>query len=388
MTTKKRKICYIITSPIHFSRGILLLSELSRREDVELQIVVGASAMLDKYGDVIKLMQEHQLVPAAQITMTIEGGNPVAMAKTAGLGIIEFSTAFQNLKPDIVLLRADRFEVLAAAIAAAYMNITVAHIEGGDVTGSIDESVRHAITKLSHIHFPTNSKAHERILQMGERPDTVYNFGSLDVEFVEKSTFDLTNTYVNSIGVGDVVDIQKPFLLVMQHPVTSEVGKNRAHIDATLHAVQRTGLPTVWFWPNVDAGTDEVSRGIRSFREHHHSTHMRFIKYLPPNEFMGLMKAAACLVGNSSAGIKEASFLGTPVVNIGSRQNGRPRGPHIRDVVHDADAIYCAINVQVQHGKYEQNSFYYQPDTSSRMAEALVSTPLYVQKQFNDPPTS
>lgn len=385
---KKRKICYVITSPIHFSRGILLMQELAAREDVEMQIVVGASAMLDKYGDVIKLMDQHQLTPAAQITMTLEGGNPVAMAKTTGLGIIEFSTAFQNLKPDIVLLRADRFEVLAAAIAAAYLNITVAHIEGGDVTGSIDESVRHAITKLSHLHFPSNTRAKERIIQMGERSDTVFDLGSLDVEFVARSTFDATNEYVNQIGVGDVVDIHKPFLLVMQHPVTSEIGKNRAHIDATLHAVLKTGLPTIWFWPNVDAGTDEVSRGIRSFREHHPSNHMRFIKYVPPNEFMGLLKAAACLVGNSSAGLKEASYLGTPVVNIGTRQSGRPRGAHIRDVDHNVDAIYQAILEQVQHGKYERSDQYRHVEASKNIARVLATADLYVQKQFIDPITS
>ncbi|MCK4554844.1 N-acetylneuraminate synthase family protein, partial [Candidatus Parcubacteria bacterium] len=153
---KKRKICFVITSKIHYSRSKKILEKLKNRDDVELQIVIGASAILYKYGDIVSLLEEDGFNYDAKIIMTLEGGSSVAMAKTAGIGITEFATIFDNLNPDIVVVRGDRYEVLSAAIAAAYLNITVAHIEGGDVTGTIDESVRHAITKLSHIHFTTN----------------------------------------------------------------------------------------------------------------------------------------------------------------------------------------------------------------------------------------
>ena len=158
MNNKIRKICAIITSNIHYARNKLILREIQKRKNLELQIVVGASAILPAYGDVLKLMEKDGFKLNAKITMTLEGGNPIAMAKTTGIGITEFATTFDNLTPDIVLVRADRYEVLSAAVAAAYLNIPVAHIEGGDVTGTIDESVRHAVTKLSHIHFATNEE--------------------------------------------------------------------------------------------------------------------------------------------------------------------------------------------------------------------------------------
>ena len=316
--------------------------------------------------------------------MTLEGGNTVAMAKTTGVGIMEFTTAFDNLQPDVVVLRADRYEVIAAAIAAAYLNISVAHIEGGDVTGTIDESVRHAITKLSHIHFPTNVAARQRIIRMGEHPKYVFNVGSADVEFVARNRFRVSEKLINYLGVGDVIDIHKPFLVVMQHPVTSEVGQNRKHINETLHAIHELGIPTIWFWPNVDAGTDEISKGIRSFREEENPHHMRFLKYLPPEQFIGLLKRSTCLVGNSSSGIKECSYLGVPAVNIGTRQHGRLKARNVVDVGYVKAAIKRAIKKQVAHGPYRRSTLYYRKNTSETIARILTRVALYSQKKFID----
>ena len=293
----KRKICFVITSKIHYSRNKLILDELTKRDDVELQIIVGGSALLDKYGDTLTLLEKDGYKCNAKIVMTLDGGSPISMAKTTGIGITEFATALDNLNPDLVLVRGDRYEVLSAAIAATYLNIPVAHIEGGDITGNIDESVRHAITKLAHIHFATNENSRERILRMGENPDYVFNVGSPDIEFVAKNDYTASNELVNQIGVGEVVDIQKPFIMVMQHPVTTEFGKNREYITQTLKAVDTLQIPAIWFWPNVDAGTDELSKGIRAYREINKPKYIRFIKYLPPEQFLGLLKECRCLVG-------------------------------------------------------------------------------------------
>src|SRR3989338_5554140 len=176
----KRKICFVITSKIHYGRSKLIVEELQKRPDVELEIVVAASALLDMYGNVLEDLARDGFLVNNKIVMTLEGGNTVAMAKTAGVGIMEFTTAFDNLRPDIVVVRGDRYEVLSAAVAAAYLNISVAHIEGGDLTGTIDESVRHAITKLAHIHFPTNELSASRIIRIGENPKYVFNTGSSD----------------------------------------------------------------------------------------------------------------------------------------------------------------------------------------------------------------
>src|SRR3989338_6272094 len=325
----KRKICFVITSKIHYGRSKLILEALRRRPDVELEIVVAASALLEMYGNVLEDLARDGFSVNDKIVMTLEGGNTVAMAKTAGVGIMEFTTAFDNLQPDVVVVRGDRYEVLSAAVAAAYLNITVAHIEGGDVSGTIDESARHAVTKLAHIHFPTNTLSESRIIRMGENTKYVFNVGSSDIEFVARNRFRVSEKLINYLGVGDVIDIDKPFLLVMQHPVTTEIKTNRFHVEETLHAVHELKIPTISFWPNVDAGTDQISKGIRNFREMNKPHHMRFIKYLPPEQFIGLLKRAACLVGNSSAGIKECSYLGVPAVNIGTRQNGRLRAENV-----------------------------------------------------------
>ncbi len=378
----KRKICFIITSKIHYGRSKMVLQELKNHPDVDLQIIVGASAILPNYGDILGLMEKDGFPYNAKITMTFEGGTPVAMAKTAGIGITEFATAFENLRPDIVMVRGDRYEVLSAVIAASYMNISVAHIEGGDVSGTIDESVRHAITKLAHIHFATNEESKQRILKMGEHPEYVFHVGSPELEFVASNGFGITNELINYLGVGDTMDLSKPYMLVMQHPVTSEMGENRKNIEQTLFAVNESGIPAIIFWPNVDAGTDEVSKAIRVFREKYDAKNMRFIKFIPAEEFTALLRGSAVLVGNSSAGIKEASFMGVPVVNIGSRQQGRLRSENVVDVPYEKNAILSAIEKQIQHKKYEPNYQYYKEHTSKNIVDILTNINLYTQKRF------
>jgi len=376
------KVCFVITSKIHYGRSKILLQELKNRDDIELQIIVGASAIVDTYGDVLKLLAEDGFYYNAKIIMTLEGGSTVAMAKTAGIGITEFATAFDNLNPDIVLIRGDRYEVLSAAIAAAYLNITIAHIEGGDTSGTIDESVRHAITKLSHIHFSTNEKSKQRIIKMGENPEYVFNLGCLELEFVSKNNFNITNKYINTIGVGTEININQPYVIVMQHPVTSEIGHNRKHIESTIQAIYELNIPAIWFWPNVDAGTDEISKGIRVFREKHHNHKIRFVKHLPPEEFIALLKKANCLVGNSSAGIKECSYLGIPAVNIGTRQNKRLRADNVIDADYNQEQIKQAVISQLEHGPYMPSYIYYQPDTAKKISEILANITLYTQKIF------
>lgn len=381
---KKRKICFIITSRTHYYRSKLILGELQKRKDVQLQIVVGGSAVLPNYGEVLASMEKDGFFCDEKIFMTVEGGNPVAMAKTAGLATIDFVASFDNLRPDLVVIRADRYELLSVAIAAVYLNIPLAHIEGGDTSGTIDESVRHALTKLSHIHFVTNDISRRRILRMGEDPKYVFDFGAPDLEFVAKNRFRVSSEFINRIGVGDMVNLRKPYLIVIQHPVTTEVGKNRQNIEETLKAVHKLGIPAIWFWPNIDAGTDEISKALRVFRENENAKHMRFLKDLPAEEFIGLLKKCVCLVGNSSAGIKECSLLGVPVVNIGTRQHGRMKAHNVMDVAYEKTEIKKAILRQVRHGKYSPSKIYYKPGSARNIVNVLATAKLYVQKQFHD----
>lgn len=385
--TGKRRICFPITSRAYYGRSQLLIRKLHAHPDIELELMLGGSILLDKYSrHVADDIEAAGFNISASFLNVIEGGNHVAMAKTACLTALEFTNGLHTTDPDIVVICGDRFEQLAIAMTAAYLNFTLAHIEGGDVTGSIDESVRHAITKLSHIHFVTNEDAERRVLAMGEDPRYVFNTGSLDVELAARVTTHLTSARINEYGVGHTVDIARPFLLVIQHPVTTERA-NREHLEATLNAVAATELPAIWFWPNPDAGTAEMAEMLRHVREQHSALteRTRFITNIPVDEFISLLKQTACLIGNSSAGIKECSYLGTPVVNIGGRQQGRLSAEHVRHVPYDTHAILAAIEAQLAHGRYAPSTIYHRPDTSDRMLDVLATVDLYTQKRFFEP---
>ena len=186
------------------------------------------------------------------------------MAKSTGLGIMELATAFDHLRPDIVLTVADRYETMATAVASSYMNIPLAHTQGGEITGSIDESVRHAITKLAHIHFPTTILSRERLLRMGESPDRVFVTGCPSIDAIADIDLTLKPETLTRTGVGASIGPASRFLLVLQHPVTTEYAAADQHIEATIEAIRRLKHPTVWLWPNVDAGSDVVLNAFAS----------------------------------------------------------------------------------------------------------------------------
>jgi UDP-hydrolysing UDP-N-acetyl-D-glucosamine 2-epimerase len=384
--TGARRICFPITSRAYYGRSQLLIKKLHQDPRIELELMLGGSILLDKYSrHIADDIEAGGFTIAASLFNVIEGGNHVAMAKTACLTALEFTNGLHAIDPDVVVICGDRFEQLAIAMAAAYLNRTIAHIEGGDVSGSIDESVRHAITKLAHFHFVSNDDAHRRVLAMGEDPHFVFNSGSLDVEVASTVETEMTSARLNGYGVGHDIDIDRPFLMVIQHPVTSEAD-NRRHLEITLRAIGALELPAVWFWPNPDAGTGEMAETIRHFREHHEAAtaRMRFITNVPVDEFIALLKRTACLVGNSSAGIKECSYLGTPVVNVGRRQQGRLTADNVVDAANDAEAIGAAVRRQIAHGRYAPSHIYYKAGASQQIVDRLATLELYTQKRFFD----
>lgn len=382
--TNKRKILFPIMSRVHYARQKNFLREVKKHSKLELQLVVGGSVLLEKYGErFLPAIAKEGFAVCDTLFNVVEGGNHVTMAKTAALTGLEMTNVISKLNPDIVVIRGDRFEQLAIAMAAAYLNKTIAHIEGGDVTGTIDESVRHAITKLAHIHFVTNEDSRRRVIQMGENPKAVFNFGSLDVEFAAQVDAKIDGSVVNRTGMGARININKPFLVVMQHPVTTEKN-NRRSIEMTLKAVADLRMPIVWFWPNSDAGTNEIAKALRLYRERDllKTVPIRFVTDILPEDFIGLLRQASVLVGNSSAGIKEASYLGTPVVNIGTRQTNRLRGPNVIDASYEAEAIKLAIKKQLKHGRYPSSAVYLKKGVSKKITEVLSRIKLHSQKTF------
>ena len=307
------------------------------------------------------------------------------MAKTTGLGMLELATTFSNLQPDVVVTIADRFETIATAVSGAYMNLPVAHIQGGEVTGSIDEKVRHAVTKLADVHLVSSERARQRVIQLGENPEQVFRTGCPSIDLaaeIQQSPqldFDPAQKYS---GVGAQVNLSQGYIVVMQHPVTTEYDESRRNVTETLRAVCEQQLPVLWFWPNVDAGSDGTSAGIRHFREMGKADRFHFYKNMAPHDFLRLLYNSRCLVGNSSVGIRECAFLGVPVVNIGTRQSGRERGRNVIDVDYESNQILSAVQQQVNVGRFDPDPIYGNGDAGKRIATTLADCPLPITKRL------
>jgi len=381
----KRKICVVVTARPSYSRIRTALRAIQEHPDLELQLVVAASALLDRYGNAIQAIERDGFPIAARVYMVLEGENLVTSAKSTGLGLVELATVFDNLKPDAVVTIADRYETLANAVAASYMNIPVVHVQGGEVTGSIDEKVRHAVTKLSNLHLVATRIAAERVLKLGEEPDTVFVTGcpSIDIaaEVAAKPQLDF-DPFVKYGGVGPQIDLSKGYLVVMQHPVTTEYEEARHQVEETLYAATSVGVPVLWFWPNVDAGSDGTSKGIRVFREREKPNNLHLFRNMFPEDFLRLLVNSTAIVGNSSVAIRECSYLGVPAVNIGTRQQGRERGANVIDVPHDRVAITEAIREHMRRGRPPCDHLYGDGRAGQRIAECLATAPLTIEKRL------
>ncbi len=381
----KRKICVVVTARPSYSRIRTALRAIQHHADLELQLVVAASALLDRYGNAIQSIERDGFPIAARVYMVVEGENLVTSAKSTGLGLVELATVFDNLKPDAVVTIADRYETLANAVAAAYMNIPLVHVQGGEVTGSIDEKVRHAVTKLSNLHLVSTKGAAERVRRLGEAPETVVITGcpSIDIaaDVAARPALDF-DPFVKYGGVGPNTDLSRGYLVVMQHPVTTEYEEARRQVEETLYAVKTIGLPVLWFWPNVDAGSDGTSKGIRVFREREKPDNLHLFRNMFPEDFLRLLVHSTAIVGNSSVAIRECSFLGVPAVNIGTRQQGRERGANVIDVEHDRTAITDAIREHGTRGRPGADHLYGDGRAGQRIADCLATAPLTIEKRL------
>ncbi|MFC7356871.1 UDP-N-acetylglucosamine 2-epimerase [Jejudonia soesokkakensis] len=379
----KRKICAVITARPSYSRVKTVLQAIKEHEALELQLVVAGSALLDRYGNAVDFIEKDGFSIDEKVFMVLEGENKTAMAKTTGLGVMELANVFYNLQPDAVLTIADRFETIATSIAAAYQNIPLIHLQGGEVTGNIDEKVRHANTKLADIHFVTSEDAKQRVISMGEDEAYVFNTGcpSIDIasEVAQQPRLDF-DPFEKYGGVGGVFDHTNGYLVVMQHPVTTEYDQAKQDVQKTLRVIDSLAMPTFWFWPNVDAGADGTSNGIRSYRENYDPKHIHFFKNMEPTDFLKLLVNSNCLIGNSSVGIRECAYLGVPVVNIGTRQNRRLRGDNVVDVLYEETAIKNAITAQVSNTSIRKSTIYGNGNSGKKIADILSNITLRFHK--------
>jgi UDP-hydrolysing UDP-N-acetyl-D-glucosamine 2-epimerase len=385
----RRKVCVVIASRANYARIKTAMTAVRDHPELELQCVAGASLVLERFGNAIDVLEQDGFETSAVVRFLIEGETPTTMAKSAGLGLLELPTVFELLRPDVVVTVADRFETIATAVAASYMNIPLAHTQGGEVSGSIDESVRHAVTKLAHVHFPATELSRQRVIAMGEDPQWVYNVGCPSIDLVaqvDEGTPEQALDGLSAEGVGTTLDPAQPYVLMMQHPVTTEYGHSFDQINRTLEAVAQQGMQALVFWPNVDAGSEQTAKGIRIFRERGLAHGFHFFRNLSPERFARLMAHCACIVGNSSSALREGAYLGTPAVTVGSRQQNREHGRNVVEVGYDTAEIADAIRDQMRHGRYERDELFGDGAAGRRIAEHLAGPQPPIQKQLRYTP--
>ena len=385
MNNRIKKICVVVNSRANYARVKSLLTEINKNKKLKLILVLGASATLYRFGEVHKIIRKDRFKIDEMLFSVVEGNDLVGMSKTTGLSIIELSNILKKQKPDLVVAVADRYENLSIAISASYMNISVAHIQGGETTGSIDEKVRHAITKLSDLHFVSTKRAKNFVIRMGELKSKVFLTGCPSIDLIKDINYSLPKNFLNKYGSGAPVYINENYILVVQHPVTTEFRNADIQIGETIEAIklfcEKKNYKAIWLWPNIDAGSDTFSKKIRMFKDTN-PDFVRFIKNFSPEDYARVMKNSKCVVGNSSSGIREASFLGVPSVNIGTRQADRERGPNVKDVGYNKHKILKSISQQVGK-KFKKSLIYGSGDAGKKMAMILSKTNFTINKKLN-----
>ena len=361
------------------------MQNLKSDNNFKLQIILTTSSVLERYGDVSKLVKKDGFVIDQKIYNLVEGENPQTMAKSTGLALVELSSVFERLKPDLVFAVGDRFEIMSIVLAATYMNIPLAHTMGGEVTGTIDESIRHAITKFAHLHFPATKKSADRIKKLGERKENIFNVGCPRIDYVRevlKKKKSIDKTFLDQ-GVGSRIDINKPFIILSYHPVTTEFDNIQFQTKIILDCINSINIPVIILWPNADAGSSDIAKIMRIYREKGLLKKAHFYKNLPTDIYIRLMDNTLCIIGNSSSGIREGNYIGVPCVNIGSRQNSRERGENVIDVGYEKSKIIDALKKQIKIRKYKQGIIYGNGDAGKKIVKILKKiTHLNIQKKI------
>jgi len=383
MNGGRRKVCAVLVDRANYGRMKPVLNEIVVRPELELQLIATGTMVLERFGHAVKIVKADGFEVDGEIYIELEGSTPTTMAKSVGFAVVEFASEFQRLKPDLVLLIGDRYEALAAAIAAAYMNICIAHIQGGEVSGSIDESARHAITKFAHFHFPSTQRAAEYLVKMGERRDSILGIGCPSGDIARNLDGEITSEMINNTGSGAQIDTAKEFLLVIFHPTTTSYGGEQCQVEEILSALDLLKIPTVFLWPNIDAGSDRISKAIRIFRDRVSPHWLRTITNLVPEDYLRVLRRVSCAVGNSSSFVRDAGYFGTPIVLVGDRQEGREFDCHVTPVPPVAERVVRAVRAQLAHGRYEPSTLYGDGFVAARIAESLATLTPYIQKRLD-----
>lgn len=324
-----------------------LMHALQRDNTLRLQPIITGMHLLPSFGNTYKLVQK-DFPTAKKIPMTYRGDHLKDMALYLASGITAFTSFFSTQRPDILVVLGDRSESLAAALSALYLNIPIAHINGGDVSGTtIDESIRHAITKISHIHFVHTKENAERVVKMGEEKKRIFITGALTLDTILHTTLPSKEEIFKKYHL----DPKKTTFLVVQHPITTVKDKGYSQFTELLQALDMAQQQTVLLYPNCDAGSKKFITQIQRFAQ---KPYLHAFENIPHDEYLSIMKSVDLMIGNSSSGIIEAPSFQIPVINIGSRQQGRRRSTNILDVEPDKNKILEAIEYCLHNKAFRQ----------------------------------
>ena len=358
------KLAVVITARPSYARVQTALEALIAR-GIECDVICAGSALLERYGRVADVIRSHGFA-VTECWSTFEGATLLTSVLETGALCASLGAHLATGQYDGVVAIADRHEVLAVAQAASYQHIPLIHLQGGECSGSIDNRVRHAITQLADVHLVATARA--RMVVYGQTgSEAIHVTGCPSVDLALRA-LDLPDVTVDELGgSGFPIDLDRSFVIWLQHPVTTEMDLAERHAIATATALEPLGTQVLAFWPGEEAGAEVFSKIIRL---HQHQWHT--VRNLPPDRFLNLLTRCDCLVGNSSVGIRECSALGVPVVNIGTRQYGRERGPNVLDVPYQADAIKAAIDRQSRGPFYEPSVLYGDGHAGERIADVMT----------------
>ncbi len=378
-----RRICVVLVDRANYGRLKPVMQAVKDHPALELSVLCAGTMVLERFDQPVEVVRADGFPVVGEVYMELEGSTPSTMAKSVGFGIVEFSSEFARINPDMVLMIGDRYEALAAMVSAAFMNIPVVHMQGGEVSGSIDESTRHAMTKYAHFHYPATKRSADYIMRMGESAEHILGVGCPSSDIAKQLDRTLSSDLFNSHGSGAKIDPDKPYLLVVFHPTTTEFGDERDQMKKLLLALEGYKKQTLLLWPNIDAGADYISKAIRVFRDQRDNSWLRAVTNFTPEDYMKVLAGAACAVGNSSSFVRDAGFFGTPVVLVGNRQAGREAAEHVTRVEAETRQISEALGMQLAHGRYEPSTLYGDGNVSKTLAEAIANVEIYVQKRLS-----
>ncbi len=388
MNSSKRKVAVATGTRAEYGHLYWVIHEIHKDPDLILQLIVSGMHLSPEFGSTVREIEGDGFPIAERVEMLLSSDSEVGISTSIGLGIMGFAKAFDRLKPDVLILLGDRFEVLAAATAAMIARIPIAHIHGGESTeGSIDEPIRHAVTKMSHIHFPATEFYGRRIEQMGEDPRRIFPFGAPGLDHIQRGKLPGREAVLSELGLAPDGKIA----VITYHPVTLESSTAQGQMTRLLEALRGRDLVRVFTYANADTGGRVINQMIEDFVRNEPRAYA--FPSLGQRRYLGLLRAAAVVVGNSSSGIIEASALKVPTVNIGDRQRGRVRGANVIDCGVETREIQAALNRALdpnfRASIQDMVSPYGQGPASRRIVSTLKEIPLgeeLLKKRFQDRP--